>query len=101
MPTNFGQCLSVVNDWPLNFVYATGYRNVALNLFRRLQTPRGSLPWDLDCGWDVRQLFRGSFTAAEISRARAQPLVDVMQERRRLMQLATQSGLTLAPLGSP
>ena len=41
------------------------------------------------------------FTAAEIGRARAQPLVDVMQERRRLMQLATKSGLTLAPLGSP
>lgn len=40
-----------------------------------------------------------AFTAAEVAQARAQPLIDVMQERRRLLQQAEQQGLRLAPLG--
>jgi hypothetical protein len=68
---DFGTGLDVIFDWPRTFTYASGQLNLGNNLCRRLQTPRGSLSWDPDCGWDVRALFRGSFTVAEINAAEA------------------------------
>ncbi len=65
-PDLYGRGIDTLRGWPYRFTYASGYRNLGNNLARRLQTPRGSLAWDLDCGYDVRALFRGSLSAGEI-----------------------------------
>ncbi len=65
----FGTGLDVITGWPRRMTFASGFKNLGNNLRRRLQTPRGSLLWDLDCGWDIRQLFRGNATSAEIGAA--------------------------------
>jgi hypothetical protein len=65
---DFGTCLAVTSAWPRIFVYASGLQNLGLSLCRRLQTIRGSLPWDPDCGYDLRQLLRGSLTQGELAR---------------------------------
>lgn len=71
MATNFGTGLDVKSGWPRLFTYASGYRNLGNNLCRRLQTVRGSLPWDLDCGYDVRGLLRGTLSLADLYAAQA------------------------------
>lgn len=68
-PPDYGTGLNVTTDWPLSFQYASGLANLGNNLLRRLTTPRGSLAWDRNCGWDVRQLFRSGFTADAINAA--------------------------------
>src|SRR5262249_10221601 len=68
---DYGTGLDVISRWPSRFTYASGLRNVGNNLCRRLQTIRGSLPWDPDCGYDLRSLLRGSLTVGELSRASA------------------------------
>ncbi len=66
MAIDFGTGLAVISDWPKLFTYAMGLQNLGNNLCRRLQTPRGSLAWDLNCGWDVRQLFRAAFNESAL-----------------------------------
>ncbi len=68
-PALYGTGLNVTTDWPLRFSYAAGYLNLGNNLARRLQTPRGSLAWDPDCGWNIRGLLNGSLTVGELQAA--------------------------------
>jgi len=81
-PNLYGTGLDVTSGWPYRFVYASGFRNLGNNLARRLQTPRGQLAWDPDCGWDVRQLFRGSLTEGELSRAEGEISAECQKDER-------------------
>lgn len=65
---DFGTGLDVNTGWPYSFSYTSGLLNLGNNLCRRLQTIRGSLAWDEDCGYNIRGLLRGSLTAGELSR---------------------------------
>ncbi len=68
-PSDFGTGLDVYRSWPLRFTFTSGFRNLGNNLARRLSTIRGSLPWDLDCGYPLVQLLRGSLSDDELSAA--------------------------------
>ncbi len=68
---DYGTGLAVVSDWPLRFTYASSFQNLANNLCRRLSTPRGSLAWDLNCGWDMRALLRDSLTPSAVAAAQS------------------------------
>ncbi len=63
----YGTGLATLFGLPLRFTFASGLRNLGNNLARRLQTPRGSLPWDLNCGYDVRGLLRSTLTRFQVS----------------------------------
>ena len=81
-PDLYGKGLDVVYGWPYRFTYATGYRDLGNCLARRLQTVRGSLPWDLNCGWDVRALFRGSLSAGEFAAAKSAIAAECEKDQR-------------------
>ena len=55
---DYGTGVDGISDLPLIFRPVSGLRNLGNDLARRLQIPRGSLPWDLNCGFDVRALLR-------------------------------------------
>ena len=46
----------------------TGARVVAEACLRRLMTPRGSLPYDLDYGYDLRDLLNEDLSAGDLRR---------------------------------
>jgi hypothetical protein len=94
MMPDFGVGLNVVSDWPLTFVYASGLQNLGNNLARRLQTIRGSLAWDLNCGYNLRDLFRGSWTTAQ--QMAAQSAIGAEMEKDPRVQSATAT-LTYVP----
>lgn len=68
---DYGTGISTVFDWPLRFVFVNGNTKLGQDLCHRLQTPRGSLAWDLNAGWDMRALFRGTLNTSELVAAQA------------------------------
>lgn len=60
-----------ISDFPLTFVFINGNAILGQDLCHRLQTPRGSLAWDLNAGWDMRALFRGTLNTSELVAAQA------------------------------
>lgn len=59
---DFGTGIDGVSDLPIRFNTVSGFRNLGNNIARRLQTPRGSLPWAPNDGYDVRALLSEGFT---------------------------------------
>lgn len=62
----FGSDIDMFDDLPLRFNLARGWRNLANAILRRLTTPRGSLPYAPEYGFDVRSLLNGSANDATI-----------------------------------
>lgn len=68
-PNPYGRGIAGISDWPKIFVFIGGQQILGQDLAHRLQTPRGSLAWDPDAGWDVRLLLRGALTQVQIHAA--------------------------------
>lgn len=64
MATDFGKCISVTTDLPDKWRYITGQQVVAEALLRRWSTERGTLPYDLNYGTDIRGAIGESMTNA-------------------------------------
>lgn len=84
---DYGTGISCISDWPLTFVFVSGNQKLGQDIAHRLQTIRGSMQWDLDAGWDMRSLFRGSFSPAEL--AAAQSAIGAECEKDERVQSAT------------
>ena len=67
MATDFGRCISVVDDLPGRWRYVTGQRVVAEAVARRWGTERGTLPYALDYGTDARGMIGDTMTTAQIA----------------------------------
>lgn len=67
MATDYGTCISVTDDLPLRWKMATGARVLAEACYRRWSTDRGSLPYDLDYGTNVRDMIGATMSRAEVS----------------------------------
>lgn len=66
---DFGVALDVVTDLPLRWRFASGNRNLANRLARRLTTPRGYLIDDANYGYDVKQWLGAKMTPADVAQA--------------------------------
>jgi|GEM_PF-2280677 len=66
-PGDLGTDLDFTSDIGLRWNLASGRRNLANALIRRLSTPRGSLDWDLNYGFDIRDALNEGMTDVEIS----------------------------------
>ena len=62
MSVDFGTAIDGIFDVGARFSFATGLANLGNSIARRLITQRGSLPWDLDCGTDVRMFLNHGST---------------------------------------
>lgn len=69
---------------PRRWNLCTGSKNVGNAIARRLSTPRGSLPSDLDYGYDVRALLNSGLTRAGMSQAKGAITAQVEKEERVL-----------------
>ncbi len=89
MATDFGKSIAGPTDIPSQFYYATGLKNLGNHIARRLITPRGSMPWALNDGYDVRQLVNAEFTAQNRARAEAAIAAEVEKDDRVVACAAT------------
>ena len=64
---DFGTDLDVVEDIPLNDRLVGGLKNLGNALTRRLITPRGTLPYDLGYGTDIREFLNEGVARGDIS----------------------------------
>lgn len=86
---DFGTGINCNTDLPLKFTFASGYLNLANNLLRRLTTPRGSLPWDLNCGYDVKLLLRDDMGPAGLAAVKSSIESECEKDPRVLVAVAT------------
>jgi hypothetical protein len=82
MATDFGKSIAGPTDIPSQFYYATGIKNLGNHIARRLITPRGSMSWALNDGYDVRQLVNAEFTPNARARAEAAISAEVEKDDR-------------------
>lgn len=67
MSADFGTGLDMTTDLPLRWSFASGPRNLANAIARRLITQRGTLVGAPDYGFDVRQYILATLTRAQQS----------------------------------
>lgn len=67
---SLGTDLDVTTDIPLRWNLVTGNKNLGRALARRLSTPRGTLPWDPNYGFDLRGSLNAGLTQTELSQLR-------------------------------
>lgn len=67
MATDLGTDIDCADDHGMSFGVATGRKNLANALARRLMTPRGGLFYDPDYGLDVRAYLNAAITDAKLA----------------------------------
>ncbi len=95
MPTDYGTSLDVVKDIPLTPQSASGMRNLANAIVRRLTTPRGGLAYAPDYGFDVRDLLNETVTPSFVAATQDSIAREVEKDERVLTcsaQLVSVSG---------
>lgn len=65
--TDFGMGNDAVTDIPLKHRYVSGLKNLGNGIARRLSTPRGSLPYAPDTGFDLRDALNDGQTLAKLA----------------------------------
>lgn len=79
---DFGRGIDCVTDLPVRFTAATGVRNLACCLARRLQTRRGTLDHAPNDGIDVREWVNAALDANELSRIAREVQLEVAKDER-------------------
>lgn len=92
MANDFGTGIDGIADVGRKLRMASGLRNLGNALARRLQTPRGSLPWDRDCGLDVRSLLLSPLSPVQLAAMQSAISREVEKDDR---VLACECALTL------
>ena len=69
--TDFGTDIALLTDLAPVWGLTTGLTNLACALVRRLSTPRGTLFYDLDYGFDVTALLNASLGPNDIASIRS------------------------------
>jgi phage baseplate assembly protein W len=64
---DFGMGNDAVTDIPLKHRYVSRLKNLGNGIARRLSTPRGSLPYSPDTGFDLRDALNDGQTLAKLA----------------------------------
>ena len=96
MATDFGTGIAGISGWPLRFVFISGFQLLGQDLCHRLQCIRGSLAWDPNAGWDLRQLLRGTFSASAAKAAESAIASECEKDERVLSATAVLSFIAAA-----
>lgn len=82
MATDYGRGIDCVTDLPVRFTPATGTRNLACCIARRLQTRRGALTHAPNDGIDVRDWINAAMTTGELSQLARAVQLEVAKDDR-------------------
>lgn len=80
--SDYGVDLDILTDTRASLSLAAGLRNIGNAIARRVTTPRGTLFYDLDYGFDVRAFLNAGFTIDQLSRLQAQISTEVEKDPR-------------------
>lgn len=84
MATDYGIDVSTLPDLDQAFGLISGQTALAESLARRIQTPRGALPFNPDDGVDVTDWLHGTMTDTEVFRLRQAVESEMMKDERVL-----------------
>ena len=79
---DFGEDVSTYPDLDPNFILQGGNRVVAETILRMLETPRGSLVYAPDRGYDVRALFGEAITQRTLAQAKRSIEAECLKDER-------------------
>lgn len=94
MATDYGTDVSALPDLDPTFALRSGRAVVGEAVARRLSTPRGSLPYDDDYGFDLRELLGASLSPADVSRVQSAIVAEAEKDER---VRGARAQLTFAP----
>ena len=84
MATDYGIDVSTIPDLDPVFALVSGRDALIQALVRRLQTPRGALPFNPDDGLDVRDWLHEGQTATQLFRLRSMVEAELLKDERVL-----------------
>jgi hypothetical protein len=80
--TTYGSGIGGVDDLDPAFAILDDRTSTALDLVRRLSTPRGSLPWAPDDGLDLRAYLNADLDSAELNALRTEIVHELEKDER-------------------
>jgi hypothetical protein len=80
--SELGVDIADILDITREFRLAGGYENLGMAYLRRLSTPRGSLFYDLDYGFDLRDMLNAGLGEAELRSLDGQIEAELLKDER-------------------